>query len=152
MKEVYYVYNNEAIASCVFLSILQEIKEIDIARISLMLPFLLDDRTVNFLNRLGLESDLNLEQIIKEQPRLFVSFNQRYLSLLPVMINSLIILEKSNQIKIKKLIKVHSEFKIENTDNLGARFSNINRAIPQLLAIIKSYDTSKLYKTLNIQL
>ena len=32
MKEIYYTYNNEAIASCVFLELLQKVGVIDIAR------------------------------------------------------------------------------------------------------------------------
>ena len=97
MKEIYYVYNNEAIASCIFLSILDNIDRLDIARSCLVLPFLLDDRTVNYLSKI---QDLELEDMIKEQSRLFTSFNKRYLSVLPVTINSLTILNASNQISI----------------------------------------------------
>ena len=46
MKEMYYIYNNEAIASTCILLILQKIPNIEIAKLCLVLPFLLDDRTV----------------------------------------------------------------------------------------------------------
>jgi len=99
MKEIYYTYNNEAIASCVLLSVLNQVDKLDIARSCLILPFLLDDRTVNHLTKNQGQS-LSLEQLVKDQSRLFISFNKRYLSLLPVTINSLMILSKSTQITI----------------------------------------------------
>ena len=151
MKEIYYVYNNEAIASCIFLSLLNEIKTIDIARISLVLPFLLDDRTVNYLynNRYYVD----LEKLIEEKPHFFISFNKRYLSLLPVSINSLKILYNGRQISIqnKKITNNNSDFSIENI-LLGDRFNKINQIIPYFLSIIDKYSTEQLYKKLRIQL
>lgn len=152
MKEIYYIYNNEAIASCIFLSILQKTKELNAARACLILPFLLDDRTVNYLNRQEENPTTGLEQLIKEHPRLFVSFNKRYLSLLPIAINSLVMLENGNQIRIGNAIQIKSDINIDNIDNLGERFSKIKKAIPQLLKLMENYTTTKLYETLNIQL
>ena len=83
MKEIYYVYNNEAIASCCFLSILNKIDNLDIARSCLVLPFLLDDRTVSYLSKKQ-DTQLGLEEMIIEQSRLFASFNKRYLSLIHI--------------------------------------------------------------------
>lgn len=152
MKEVYYIYNNEAIASCIFLSILQKTNELNVARACLVLPFLLDDRAVNCLIRIEEDKTIELEQLIKEQPRLFVSFNKRYLSLLPVTINSLVILKNGNQIKIGNNIQVKSDIIIDNIESLGERFSKIKKAIPPLLKLTENYTTTKLYETLNIQL
>ncbi len=150
MKEIYYTYNNEAIASCIFLSVLNNADELDIARSCLILPFLLDDRTVSYLDRnKHIESDL--EQIIKEQPRLFVSFNKRYLSLLPVTINSLLLLSKSNQIKIDTQISSSGHL-IFDKQNLGTRFQKIEEITPKFLSVIQKYSTSQLYKMLKIQL
>lgn len=150
MKEIYYTYNNEAIASCIFLSILTNVNEIDIARSCLVLPFLLDDRTVSYLlKNKGIETDL--EQIIREQPRLFVSFNKRYLSLLPVTINSLMILSKTNQINIGAEISIIDNL-IFDIQNLGERLKKIEEVIPKLLSLTEKYPTSQLYKMLKIQL
>lgn len=148
MKEIYYTYNNEAIASCIFLSILNNIEELDIARSCLILPFLLDDRTVSYLIK---NQNLNLEQFVKKQPRLFVSLNKRYVSLLPISINSLMILSKSNQIIIgDNIIKTNnSSF---DDKNLGDRFHKIETVIPDFIAMLEKYTTSKLYKILKIQL
>jgi len=51
MKEIYYTYNNEAIACCIFLNLLQTTDTIDIARSCLVLPFLLDDKTVKYIQK-----------------------------------------------------------------------------------------------------
>ncbi|MDQ0477473.1 three component ABC system middle component [Chryseobacterium sp. MDT2-18] len=148
MKEIYYVYNNEAISSCIFLLILNKIDTLDIARSCLVLPFLLDDRTVSYLSK---NKSAELEDMIKEQSRLFTSFNKRYLSLLPVTINSLTILNASNQISIGNEIVattlLDSEDKI-----LGDRFNKIQEVIPTFVSMIEKHSTIQLYKILKVQL
>lgn len=150
MKEIYYVYNNEAIASCIFLSILNNVDTLDIARSCLILPFLLDDRTVSYLSR-NLDNELELEQLIKEQSRLFTSFNKRYLSLLPVTINSLVLLGNSNQVSLGNEIVNNTTLNLEKK-NLGDRFNKIEEVIPKFLSMLEKYSTVQLYKTLKVQL
>ena len=150
MKEIYYVYNNEAIASCVFLSILNKIDKLDIARSCLVLPFLLDDRTVSYLSKKQ-NTELGLEEMIKEQSRLFTSFNKRYLSLLPVAINSLTLLNSSNQISIGNEIETSIVFDSDDK-TLGDRFNRIQEVIPTFLSMIEKHSTIQLYKMLKVQL
>ncbi|WP_140485876.1 DUF6521 family protein [Flavobacterium sp. GSA192] len=150
MKEIYYVYNNEAIASCIFLSIINNVEKLDIARSCLILPFLLDDRTVSYLSR-NLDNELELEQLIKEQSRLFTSFNKRYLSLLPVAINSLVLLNNSNQVSLGSEIENNAILNLENK-NLGDRFAKIEEVIPKFLLMLEKHSTIQLYKILKIQL
>lgn len=133
-----------------FLSVLNKVEELDIARSCLILPFLLDDRTINYLKR-EQESNINLEQLIKEYPRLFVSFNKRYLSLLPITINALMMLSKGNQINIENQIKTVSNLNFEN-EELGNRFLKIEDVIPKFLTLLDEYSTAELYKILKIQL
>jgi len=152
MKEIYYTYNNEAIASCIFLELLQTCGSIDIARSCLILPFLLDDRTVKYFQRLSDEEKISLAYMTKEQSRLFTSFNKRYLSLLPITINSLILLNKNNQIGITSSeIFAKSEFLYGETD-MGDRFSEIKKALPAFMRMIEKYSTVQLYRILKIQL
>ena len=150
MKEIYYTYNNEAIASCVMLKLLQQIETIDIARSCLILPFLLDDRTVNYLQSIK-DEDLTLEDVIKTRPRLFIAFNKRYLTLLPITINSLMLLSKSNQIEIGSIISMKNGALPDNLE-IGRRFNQIKSAMPTLLKMIEKNETIFLYKLLNIQL
>ncbi|WP_288446083.1 three component ABC system middle component [uncultured Chryseobacterium sp.] len=148
MKEIYYVYNNEAIASCIFLAILNKIDMLDIARSCLVLPFLFDDRTVSYLSK---NPDTELDNMIKEQSRLFASFNKRYLSLLPVTINSLTLLNTSNQISIGNEIVANVILDFENKI-LGNRFDRILEVIPIFLSLIEKHSTTQLYKILKVQL
>lgn len=150
MKDIYYTYNNEALASCVLLSALKQIKSIDIARACLILPFLLDDRTVRNIKTINLR-EMSLEKFIKNEPKLFTSFNKRYLVLLPISINSLLLLNKSNQIQIAMDISSKSDLSFNNA-NLGNRFNRIDEALPNFLNMIKEYSTSQLYQLLKIQL
>jgi hypothetical protein len=123
---------------------------LDIARSCLILPFLLDDRIVNYLIK-NEEIELELEQLIKEQPRLFVSYNKRYLSLLPVTINSLILLSTINQIKIEDRIINNGIINFDGQD-LGDRFNRVKQNIPKFLSMLDKYTTIQLYKILNVQL
>jgi hypothetical protein len=104
------------------------------------------------VNYFANNNNIELEQMIKEQPKLFVSFNKRYLSLFPVTINSLMLLTKSNQISIGKEIVLNNfmDFAIPNT--CGDRFNKIRKILPHFLSILEKYTTIQLYKILNIQL
>lgn len=150
MKEVYYVYNNEAIASCVLLSVIDKLRKIDIPRCCLVLPFLLDDRTTSYVMK-NFTDEMSLVQLVNVQPRLFASFNKRYLSLMPVMINSLMILRKGNQIEIKDHIISNNRLDLSNPE-LGGRYSTISEAIPYFLRLIENHSTEQLYKLFRVQL
>ena len=152
MKEVYYIYNNEAISSCIFLAYLQNVKSIDMAQSCLILPFLLDDRTVMYFTNIRDDYDNSLEYIVNNSPKLFTSFNKRYLSLLPITINSILLLNKNKQIGISSnniLTKV--DFIYDEVD-MGNRFERIKKVIPFLASILNKYSTSQLYKILKVQL
>ncbi|HSC54465.1 MAG TPA: three component ABC system middle component [Phnomibacter sp.] len=150
MKEVYYVYNNEALASCVLLSVINKVGILDIPRCCLVLPFLLDDRTISFVTK-NFTNEMTLKKLVEEQPRLFASFNKRYLSLMPVMINSLMILKKGNQISILDQIMSNNGLEV-NDLTIGDRFSKIQKAIPHFIAFTENHPTELLYKTLRVQL
>lgn len=63
MKISYYIYNNEAIATAVLISVITKLKQIDIALAPLFLPFLLDNRIVNHLLK-DEANYTNIEQFI----------------------------------------------------------------------------------------
>lgn len=150
MKEIYYTYNNEAIASCVFLSILQKVGSMDIARSCLILPFLLDDKTVGYLKNHS-PSDGGLQEMMSEERRLFTSFNKRYLALLPVSINALLLLSKGGQIIIEKHILDNSTLNFRDVD-YGNRFNSIQQTIPNFITLVENLSTVQLYQILKIQL
>lgn len=152
MKEVYYIYNNEAIASCIFLAYLQNVKSIDMAQSCLILPFLLDDRTVMYFTNIRDDYDNSLEYIVNNSPKLFTSFNKRYLSLLPITINSILLLNKNKQIGISSNNILTKVGFIYDEVDMGNRFERIKKVIPFLASILNKYSTSQLYKILKVQL
>ena len=96
--------------------------------------------------------DNSLEYIVNNSPKLFTSFNKRYLSLLPITINSILLLNKNKQIGISSnniLTKV--DFIYDEVD-MGNRFERIKKVIPFLASILNKYSTSQLYKILKVQL
>jgi hypothetical protein len=152
MKEVYYVYNNEAIASCIFLAYLQNVKSINMAQSCLILPFLLDDGTVSYFMNIRDDNDNTLENVVKNRPKLFASFNKRYLSLLPITINSILLLNKNKQIGItSNNIFTKVDFSYGKVD-MGNRFERIKKVIPFLVSILSKNSTIQLYKILKVQL
>jgi len=150
VKEIYYTYNNEAIATCIMIQALQEVQSIDIARSCLILPFLLDDRTVNYLQTVK-NDELSLGNFIQFRPRFFTSFNKRFTTLLPITINALMILSKSNQIDISKDISLRKNILPDNIE-IGDRFNEIKKALPVLMKMIARHETAQLYQLLKIQL
>lgn len=150
MNISYYIYNNEAIATAVLMSVITKLKRINIALAPLVLPFLLDNRIVNHLLKDEANYE-NIEQFIQSKRLYFTSFNNRFLSLLPVTVNALMILQKSNVINITDIISIKKEFEFD-VNELGLRFTKIENAIPKFVALIKDYSLSDLYIKFKIQL
>lgn len=150
MKEQYYAYNNEAIASSVLLLFLQKTNSINMARLSVVIPFLLDDRTVNALLK-SKDENCSLEMFIDDNKRVFATFNRRYLTLLPVFINALTVLNELQLIEVSQnSIKLKRE--ISQFVDMGNRFDTIFQVIDRFFNLIKNIEDVELFKILNIQL
>ncbi len=150
MKEMYYIYNNEAIASACILLVLQKTNVMDVAKLCLVLPFLLDDRTVSLLQKEEY-LQMTLKDLVDKKPRIFSTFNNRYLALLPVFINSMTILHINGYIAFnKKSVSLNSTS--INLENYGDRLLKIEKAANILVDLIINKNTSELYRSLNIQL
>lgn len=150
MKEMYYIYNNEAIACGCILLVLQKIPNIEIGKLCLVLPFLLDDRTLSLLQKEEYQQ-MTLKDLIAKKPRIFSTFNNRYLALLPVFINAMTILHINGYIAFnKKSVSLNSTS--INLENYGDRLLKIEKAANILVDFIININTSELYRSLNIQL
>jgi len=132
------------------MSVITKLKRINVALAPLVLPFLLDNRIVNHLLK-DEANYVNIEQFIQSKRLYFTSFNNRFLSLLPVTVNALMILQKSNVINITDTISIKREFEFD-VNELGLRFTKIENAIPKFVALIKDYSLSDLYIKFKIQL
>ncbi|WP_415270587.1 three component ABC system middle component [Acinetobacter baumannii] len=78
------------------MSVLKLNEKIDYARFFLILPYLLDNRTVSILNS---KKTILFEDLLKEG-NAFYNFNNRFISLLPVTINCLVMLSDINFIRL----------------------------------------------------
>jgi len=150
MKEGYYIYNNEAIACSTIILVLQEVTRLDISKLCLVLPFLLDEKTVSLLEK-NMNNGMSMNNLISDNPNYFSSFNRRYVALLPVLINSIIILYDAKIVKIS-----HKEIQYSSTNidfkDCGERFDRISKVSSYFAEILKSTKTIDLYKALKIQL
>lgn len=150
MKESYYIYNNEAIACSTIILVLQEVTRLDISKLCLILPFLLDEKTVSLLEK-NMDNNMSMSEIIANNPNCFSSFNRRYIALLPVLINSTTILYDA---KIVKIFHKEIQYSFTNIDfkDCGDRFYRISKVSSYFAEILNGAKTIDLYKALKIQL
>lgn len=150
MKNFYYIYNNEALACCVYIAVLKHCQIMDVARLCLILPLVFDERTVNYM--IGNQNiSYTLQQLMADKEHSFLTINTRFNMLLPVCINSLQILSKYNLIEMDGNIRSKNDISFDNVD-LGKRFNKINRIIPKIIQLMNSYRTDELYRMFKIQL
>lgn len=151
MSNSFYVYNNEAISALVIKKYLGYCKIIDISRLFIILPILLNDKLVEALYNENFE---NFENFIQKNPSLFSSFNDKYLELMPIVINSVTILKEMNDVILEKntINYVEGGLININEDSIGNRIINIFFAIPKFIELTGNYETSSLYKILKIRL
>lgn len=150
MKEGYYIYNNEAIACGTIILVLQEVTRLDLSKLCLVLPFLLDEKTVSLLEK-GMDNEISMKDMISNNPTCFSSFNRRYVALLPVLINSITILYDAKMVKIS-----HKEIQYSSTNidfkDCGERLDKIGKVSSFFVELLNNTQTKELYKTLKIQL
>lgn len=151
MSNSFYVYNNEAISALVVKKYLQYCKSIDISRIFIILPILLNDKLIEALYNENFE---NFENFIQKNPSLFSSFNDKYLEIMPIVINAITILKEMNDVNLEKntINYVEGGLININEDSIGNRIINIFFAIPKFIELTDNYETSSLYKILKIRL
>lgn len=150
MSKSYYVYNNEALASLILEKVLRLVNEIEIARFLLVLPLLLEDRIIVKL-RTGDFSDLG--ELINKHPALFANFNDRYLDLIPISINSLTLLKEMGVLTTRKnKIFYNANHNGFEKSVLSNRLENISEQLQNFINLTSSYETDTLYKILKIRL
>jgi hypothetical protein len=151
MSNSYYVYNNEAISALVIKKYLEYSKSIDISRLFVILPILLDDNLVEILLS---ENFDNIESLIDKYPSLFSSFNDKYLELIPITINSFTLLKEMNDVIIDNRIIRYVEGGLVNINesSIGDRIIKIFFSISTFIELTNKYDTSSLYKILKVRL
>ncbi len=149
----YYLYNNEAIGAIGIAAVLRNCKALSYSKSMLILPFLFHNETVSILKRSN-SVVRSTEEIIVKKIGSFGNFNARYYSLLPVSINSIMLLKQIGEIEITETaiaIKMDSKLDLTNK-SLGNRAQDIIKAAPKLSDILSEEDDQSIYLKLRIQL
>jgi hypothetical protein len=150
MSKSYYVYNNEAIASLVLEKALRLLNEIEIARFLLVLPIVLEDRIIVKM-RTGSFSDFG--ELVSRHPALFANFNDRYLDLIPISINSLTLLKEMGVLTTRKnKIFYNANHPDSSQLLLSDRLESISGQLQNFINLTSGYETNTLYKILKVRL
>ncbi len=151
-KSAYYLYNNAAITAGAIVSILNSIDRIDLARITLFLPLLLDDNIVGKINE---KSNYSFENIVSLNALNISNFNERYRDILPLFMDALSILLDLEVIALRGpfIVKLKPEFCISMLNVCESmRLRTISIAASKLINVTQNVDLSKMYLRLNIKL
>lgn len=146
------IYHNELIGIISLLSILQYHKEMSLGKACLILPFFAHKSTLGILKRKN-SKIRSLEELIVKYPSSCSNYNERFQSLLPVTLNSIILLKRMGLVNLKDGIlslNKQNNFELENK-SLGNRAKDIVQASKKLADILVD-DTSNLYLQLRVEL
>ncbi|WP_236895464.1 three component ABC system middle component [Clostridium beijerinckii] len=146
------LYNNEAIGAISIASVLKYAKRITYAKALLILPFFAHKETTAFLKNNSVKVR-SLEELIVKKFEYFSNFEDRYYSLIPVSINSILILKELNIIDIDEgIITYIDNANINFNDKLlGKRAKNIINGSERLAKILEE-DVDSLYLQLRIEI
>jgi hypothetical protein len=148
------VYNNIGISVISFLSIMQKIESIEYSKTLLIMPLLLHEPLVKYLKD-GRTKIRGIEDLILSKVEYFLNFNDRYINLLPLSVNTIIFAEKMGFIEItkEKIIPIKEQIKkIDfNDKKLGNRALNIYKASDNIIKILGE-DVQELYFKLRIEI
>lgn len=148
----YYVYNNVAITAFAIISMLNVSSRIPLSKVALLMPMLLDDN----ITQKWLVKTIQALILWLHLTRFFLSnFNDRYIDLLPQVVNGISILLDLN------LASLYGEFvTAENAESYQSMLSkcdsnrlvNIHKAASKLLKLVKDSDIANDYRKLNVEL
>lgn len=151
MKDSKYLYHNEAIGMVGILSVLKHLKRMSNAKALLIIPILVHRGATSFLKHKSTKVR-SLEELIAKKPDCFSNFSDRYTSLLPISINSILILTHISQIKLDEKFITYNEsgFDFKNAA-LGEYAQDISLCSEKLAHMLKENDES-LYLQLRVKL
>ena len=153
MKQSGYLYNNEAIAAIAIGYFMKLHKEIEVAKILCVLPFILHEPSVKKLRNQS--NKRSLEEFITKNTECVIGFNSRFLDFLPLSINVITILAESRIIAIEKdrlVFNDASPFSPDNFSGIGNRAKNFFPAIRELHQLMLNEKTNSFYLKLKVTL
>lgn len=145
------IYNNEALVGCVILMLLKDCG-MDIARLSVVVPLLVNDKIRSRLSRHREES---LSNNIRSCYAI-LTLNRIYQEMLVIEINSLVMLSQADLVLIEKEIITLTDKGIDLVKNMrqvtSLRLKEIMKAQSVIMSHANKLTTEQLYKAMEIQL
>lgn len=145
------IYNNEALVGCVILMLLKDCG-MDIARLSVVVPLLVNDKIRRRLSRYREES---LSDNIRSCYAI-LTLNRIYQEMLVIEINSLVMLSQADLVLIEKEIITLTDKGIDLVKNMrqvtSLRLKEIMKAQSVIMSHVNKLTTEQLYKAMEIQL
>lgn len=145
------IYNNEALVGCVILMLLKDCG-MDIARLSVVVPLLVNDKIRSRLSRHREES---LSNNIRSCYAI-LTLNRIYQEMLVIEINSLVMLSQADLVLIEKEIITLTDKGIDLVKNMrqvtSLRLKEIMKAQSVIMSHVNKLTTEQLYKAMEIQL
>lgn len=153
MKSSFYLYNNVSLAVGIVCSALRTGRPVSMAELSLLLPFLLDDKIVETLQ--DRHKYVTIRSLITKNNIALGNFNDRYLSLLPLVYQSLSLMLDVDAITISGgmiTAKNLQPFDGMIAGSGSEQLRKISEATVLLLKATEGADLAAIYKTLKVEL
>ncbi|KFX55322.1 hypothetical protein FDB15_12895 [Clostridium botulinum] len=143
-----YIYNNEAIGVVAIYSVIKELEEIEYSKAMLILPLMLNDKLIKFIGRANTKVR-GIEELIIKKGQALTSFNEFYLEMLPISINSLIILNEMKVIEIENgtIRSIKKELKVDL--DVSKRTKSMLKSVEGICEILKM-QSENLYLQLRV--
>lgn len=151
-KSAYYLYNNVAITAGAIVAMLKSTQSIELAKVALFLPLLLDDNIVRKINE---NHEYSFDNIVSLNVLNISNFNERYRDILPLLMDAISILLDMEIIVLRGAFIVNRRFGvcssiINECDSM--RLQAIAIAADQLMKVTQNIDLSNMYFRLNVEL
>ncbi len=151
-KSAYYLYNNVAITAGAIVAMLKSTQSIELARVALFLPLLLDDNIVRKINE---KDEYSFDNIVSLNVLNISNFNERYRDILPLFMDAISILLDMEIIVLRGVFIVNRKLDtcssiIDECDSM--RLQTITIAADQLMKVTQNIDLSNMYFKLNVEL
>jgi len=152
MNHIQTFYKNEIVLGLAILSILEEIRTLDITKAILISPIIGYKGIVEFLKSKNTQVR-SVEELIEKKRCAFANFNQRYLEDLVISLNSILLYKELGLLMInnEKLVRTELPFDFSST-LLGNRAVEVINASKKLAWILDKEEASDLYLSLRIEL
>ena len=143
-----YIYNNESICAIAIYSVLKRCHSLTYSQAALIPPMIFNNKLIAVLN--GKSNIRGIEELMIKKGEVLTNFNNQYVSLLPLMFNTLVLLEELEFISIDDNSIKLTDKNLE-TKGLGKRTDKIMKCASKIANLLQE-DTVKLYLQLRVVL